>query len=262
MDDVARLQLARRAWHATAPTEQQISAGVKRAERSICAGGRRRSSTRRVVSLVLATLVLGAALAYAAQAVLHRVPPSSPKLPQGVGARTPFPTSEPAAPPGGPQTRPRHRLGTPPRSTPDTIQHATSSPPRTSPLALGQVPKPGGAAPAPAHQSSPTKNADAPGGSATASGPAHAVAESDPSWQAVDEALVAGDDTRAERILHALSSSGDVATRAKAKLGLAQLAARQGDCEKVRSLVLELTLTPDVPRPLVRRARHLAVQCR
>jgi hypothetical protein len=101
-----------------------------------------------------------------------------------------------------------------------------------------------------------------PGGSASASGPARPGPGSDPSWQAVDEALVAGDDARAARILHALSRSGDAATRAKAKLGLAQLAAEQGDCEKVRALVLEITVTPAVPRPLLVRARRLAAQCR
>jgi hypothetical protein len=83
-----------------------------------------------------------------------------------------------------------------------------------------------------------------------------------PSWQAVDSALAAGDKPRAERTLRALARSGDVATRAKAQLGLAQLAAERGDCKKVRALVQEITVTGGVPRLLVQRGRRLAVECR
>src|SRR5262249_31779709 len=61
----------------------------------------------------------------------------------------------------------------------------------------------------------------------------------EPTWVEVSDALSSGDAAKAEGLLSDLARRGSSAdTRAKAKLGLAQLAASHGDCEKAKRLSL------------------------
>jgi hypothetical protein len=82
------------------------------------------------------------------------------------------------------------------------------------------------------------------------------------SWKEVDEALSARDSARAEAALERLGQSPDVAVRAKAELGRAQLAAARGDCSAAARIVAKLAETPDVPEQFLTRGRELVGRCR
>jgi hypothetical protein len=81
-------------------------------------------------------------------------------------------------------------------------------------------------------------------------------------WADVNAALGSLDYRRAESLLIQLSDGGhDADTRAKANLGLAQLAAARGDCERARVLALGVAATPGIEMKTVRRALELGVRC-
>jgi hypothetical protein len=83
-----------------------------------------------------------------------------------------------------------------------------------------------------------------------------------PSWSDVNEALAAHDRARASALLSRLAEHGpDPDTRAKAMLGIAQLEAGGGDCEKGRRLALEVAARPGIEIKTVRRALELASRC-
>lgn len=81
------------------------------------------------------------------------------------------------------------------------------------------------------------------------------------SWRAVDEALDAKDDARASRALEGLAKSSDATTRAKARLGLAQLAKSKGDCPTAKRLAAEVAAMSDVEPSVQKRAASLAGEC-
>jgi hypothetical protein len=84
----------------------------------------------------------------------------------------------------------------------------------------------------------------------------------DPTWADINAALGALDYNRAESLLLQLSDGRhDADTRAKAHLGLAQLAAASGDCEHARVLALGVAAAPGIEMKTVRRALELAVRC-
>jgi len=84
----------------------------------------------------------------------------------------------------------------------------------------------------------------------------------DPTWADVNAALGALDYRRAESLLMQLADNWhDADTRAKAHLGLAQLAAARGDCERARVLALNVAAAPGIDMKTVRRALELAVRC-
>jgi hypothetical protein len=87
------------------------------------------------------------------------------------------------------------------------------------------------------------------------------AARVDPTWTDVNSALGTLDYRRAETLLLQLSGSHDADTRAKAHLGLAQLAASRGDCERARVLALGVAAVPGIEMKTVRRALELAVRC-
>ena len=81
-------------------------------------------------------------------------------------------------------------------------------------------------------------------------------------WADVNAALASLDYRRAESLLIQLSDGGhDADTRAKANLGLAQLAAARGDCDRARVLALGVAAAPGIEMKTVRRALELAVRC-
>jgi hypothetical protein len=84
----------------------------------------------------------------------------------------------------------------------------------------------------------------------------------DPTWADINAALGTLDYRRAETLLLQLADpSHDADTRAKAHLGLAQLAAARGDCERARVLALNVAAAPGIEMKTVRRALELAVRC-
>lgn len=83
-----------------------------------------------------------------------------------------------------------------------------------------------------------------------------------PTWADVNSALGGLDYHRAESLLLQLAEGWrDADTRAKAHLGLAQLAAAHGDCERARVLALGVAAAPGIEMKTVRRALELAVRC-
>jgi hypothetical protein len=80
-------------------------------------------------------------------------------------------------------------------------------------------------------------------------------------WRTVDAALRAHDLAGARAALEQLGQSADTVVAAKAKLGLAQLSVRQGDCEGARRVLGELEQAGEVPAQILARARQLGSQC-
>jgi hypothetical protein len=96
----------------------------------------------------------------------------------------------------------------------------------------------------------------------TSQAQARAAVTREPSWSDVNEALAVHDRARASELLTRLAEHGpDADTRAKALLGVAQLAAGAGDCEKGRTLALEVAAQPGIERKTIRRALELASRC-
>jgi len=91
---------------------------------------------------------------------------------------------------------------------------------------------------------------------------AHAAVAREPSWSDVNEALAVHDRARASELLTRLAEHGpDADTRAKALLGIAQLEAGAGNCEKGRTLALEVAARPGIEIKTIRRALELASRC-
>jgi hypothetical protein len=91
---------------------------------------------------------------------------------------------------------------------------------------------------------------------------ASSVDHLDASWADVNAALGSADQSRAESLLLQLADTGhDPDTRAKARLGLAQLAAARGDCDRARVLALGVAAGSGIEMKTVRRALELAVRC-
>jgi hypothetical protein len=83
-----------------------------------------------------------------------------------------------------------------------------------------------------------------------------------PSWSDVNEALAARDRGRASDLLKRLAErSPDADTRAKALLGIAQMEAGAGNCERGRRLALDVAARPGIEIKTVRRALELASRC-
>lgn len=79
-------------------------------------------------------------------------------------------------------------------------------------------------------------------------------------WSDVNAALAAHDDARARTALDALASSSDANVRAKARLGMAQLALARGDADAARSIATEVADGAGIDPKLVARARDLAAR--
>ena len=82
------------------------------------------------------------------------------------------------------------------------------------------------------------------------------------SWRAVDEALDARDDAKAKQALEGLAKSDDVTTRAKARLGLAQLARGRGDCTEARRIAFEVAAMRGVELSVIKHAQAIVLECR
>lgn len=83
-----------------------------------------------------------------------------------------------------------------------------------------------------------------------------------PSWSDVNEALATHQSGRASDLLGRLAArSPDADTRAKALLGIAQMEAGAGNCEKGRRLALEVAARPHIEIKTIRRALELASRC-
>jgi hypothetical protein len=80
-------------------------------------------------------------------------------------------------------------------------------------------------------------------------------------WAEVNTALQAGDSEKARDGLRRLATAPDEPTRAKAHLGLAQLALARGDCTLARIEAQQVLAPSNVPDKLRARARRLLERC-
>src|SRR5262249_46245602 len=69
-------------------------------------------------------------------------------------------------------------------------------------------------------------------------------------WAAVSRALASADTRAAELTLRDLAARGDPSTRAKARLGMAQLALARGDRAHAAALAHQVLATPGIEPPL------------
>jgi hypothetical protein len=77
-----------------------------------------------------------------------------------------------------------------------------------------------------------------------------------------DEALGARDDAKAEQVLEGLAKSDDATTRAKACLGLAQLAQGRGDCTEARRIAFAVAAMTGVERSIIKCAQSIVLDGR
>lgn len=249
--DPRRLELVRRAWQADAADDAETEAAVRRLSRRLEARRKPRDPARRVLSLGIALLAFGATVAFAA---------SGGRLPGlgGAGASEPRPATAPPLLERLPAPEPPpSRVA--PRSAPAPEPESEAPAPAPRPAA---APRSGAAprAPAPSAVRS-AGEAPAPDPTPASGAVAESAAPASASWTEVSEALAARDDGRARQALEALGRDADPTTRAKARLGLAQLAASRGDCAHARSLAQEVAASPDADARTSARARALAARC-
>jgi hypothetical protein len=129
----------------------------------------------------------------------------------------------------------------------------TLSPPVPVPIPV-HVPVPVPVSPTPAAATATPPSA------ATASPTATPTPTPHPSWADVSRALASGDTRSAEIALRDLAAAGDVSTRAKARLGLAQLALARGDKARAAALAHQMLATRGIEPPLAARAREIVQQ--
>jgi cytoskeletal protein RodZ len=254
-DDV--LELARRVWPAAQPSQEDVDAAVRRLRRRL---RRRRSRPRRVVSVAVAIVVgcisavaWAAASAWLAPALPHPpLPPAAPALRAAAAAALTRVTDDAADTADAPK-KPRS-LATPGQAAKLTHRVPATAPATPAPAAASATAQPPTAAPAPA---AAPATAQPP---AAAPAPAEPAAEPGSAWKQVGDALAQGDERRASKLLQDLTKDDDAETRAKAALGLAQLAASRGDCARARSLATAVIGSAASPA-LTRRARVLMREC-
>lgn len=243
--DLARLELAKRAFRATEPNATEVQRGVRRARLALQRPkARRRWFSKGAVMLVLAV----GGLAYAKPQPLsdfvvsalgsHDVSIKHGAAP-GTGAAALIAPHEPA--PSGTDQRQVEPVLVPsvePTPTPvaeptnvvaETTRVVTSAKASGSPQAV----RASVGAPAAAGRANAKVHADASIGAPTT---ANAVSD----WGRVAQALAQGDETKALSALSTLSESGDRRTRDKADIGRAQLFMANGDHEGACALARDL----------------------
>jgi hypothetical protein len=221
------LSLAREAWRAGLPSDAEAEFAAQRLAKRFGRSGRRRRSRRTTLVLAFAVVLVGS-LAYAASGGSARWFGSgraSEALPLRGAARV--------------------GLG----EVPELLDHAQSG-------QVAETPAAPAAEPPPAPQ---LQGASAPMGGPVVKG--EGTPNPAASWRAVDEALDAKDDARAKKALSGLAQSSDATTRAKARLGLAQLARSKGDCVEARRLAFEVSAMHDIDPAVAKRARAIVLEC-
>lgn len=248
--DLARLELAKRAFRATEPNATEVQRGVRRARLALQRPkARRRWFSKGAVMLVLAV----GGLAYAKPQALSEFVGSalessqaSAKHSQVRGAaaltlpRDPSASSagqhEPVQPLGSPAAEPAPAVVTvPTRAATDPARAVVA--PKTPDATRAAAPMAVDARQPPhASVSAPAPKVRAGGSTEAAASPA-AISD----WGRVAQALAQGDETKALSALNTLSESDDQRTRDKADLGRAQLYMANGEREAACSLARDLT---------------------
>jgi hypothetical protein len=229
---------AREAWQGAVPSENEIRRGAERVGKRLQA--RPRLFVRRpMVVSAAACAGLVAALAYAASHNWIEVPRNHDRDP-----RTSIVSSAAVPPTSAPLPEVPRIEAAPPSPTNQVESPLVVPPPSVEPVPKANAPLPAIA---------PTADGKESPGSAPSTVP---------SWAEVSDALSGGDEPRAQKLLSDLARRGhDANDRAKAKLGLAQLEASHGNCERARVLALQVAAIQGIELKTVRRALELATSC-
>lgn len=225
-DDLARLNVAYDAWRVLTPSAAEVEAGVRRVAARLDREPTHRRSPR-AVGAGVGAILLGAAAAYAAAGPLRawwdRRNEPAPVENRELAAKAPVAPAVPA-PPGDDD------------KSVQTVPELESVPPAALP---------------------PSR---APGSAPNPSSRPEATTES--SWRRIDEALARGDHRSAVAALERLGlQTKDADTRAKARLGLAQLALARGDCAEARRFALEVLAIAGADAKHHRRADAVVARC-
>jgi hypothetical protein len=227
--DLARLELAKRAYRAAEASETEVQRGVRRARLALQRPKqRRRWFGKGLVMVVLAVGSLAYAKPHALTAFVSNVLASSPeqsKQPalRSVAAAVEVP--EPAPPaqlPAAAPSAPRAALL--PAATETTKSAARGAVKRAVPAV------PAAAVAATGAEANPLNAPSAP-----------AATDNVSDWGRVGQALAQGDESKALAVLGKLSGSDDQRTRDKADLGRAQLLLSHGESESGCALARDLT---------------------
>jgi hypothetical protein len=242
--DLARLELAKRAFRATEPNETEVQRGVRRARLALQRPKqRRRWFGKGLVMVVLAVGSLAYAKPHAVTALLSSALESSRDVSKPAPARAVAAAVKPpelAAPAQLPALAP---------SEPDAVP-AASEAAKNAPRIGAKRPAPAVAAAASATVlSSPEAAPSAPAAEDTVS-----------DWGRVGQALAQGDESKALSVLSKLSGSDDQRTRDKADLGRAQLLLSHGESERACALARDLTRRRAGSR-IERQAQALLKSC-
>jgi hypothetical protein len=249
--DLARLELAKRAFRATEPNATEVQRGVRRARLALQRPKtRRRWFSKGAVMLVLAVGGLAYAKPQALNDFVARTLVEGASSKHGA-ARAPAaavlaPQHEPAISAPGPQPRgpgPGMELPKPEPAPVAQSAKAVGERPRSvaqvkAPSEPHGVDAPGAAREAASAQAAAGSASSHVSGGAATTSPTTANAVSD--WGRVAQALAQGDEGKALSALSALSESGDQRTRDKADIGRAQLFMANGDHEGACALARDL----------------------
>jgi cytoskeletal protein RodZ len=230
--DLARLELAKRAYRATEPNETEVQRGVRRTRLALQRPKqRRRWFGKGLVMVVLAVGSLAYAKPHAVLALISNALESSQnqgKQPAARGVAATLKLPEPAAPLQLPAAAPSEPASpsepSEPSATPAAVETTKSTARGATKRAVPAV------VAAPSAEAAPEKAPSAP-----------AAGDNVSDWGRVGQALAQGDESKALAVLSKLSGSEDPRTRDKADLGRAQLLLSHGESERGCALARELT---------------------
>jgi hypothetical protein len=255
--DLARLELAKRAYKATEPRDAEVHTGVRRARLALTRPKSRRAWFSK--GLVFVVLAVGS-LAYAKpQALGELVEKVLPRESAGDKRRLPGVASLPVETAARTATALRARRNPAP---------TTALPERAGPaepaLQVADVVEPANAPARPRTQSASAAPSKAPPAPRSANARA-AAAPTEPTsaltdWGRVGQALARGDNSEALSALSELSESDDQRTRDKADLGRAQLLMAHGEPDQACALARSLTHRRAGGR-IERQAQQLLKSC-
>lgn len=242
--DEARLALAYEAYHHDEPSEFEVSMGAHR----ILARMRARTPTRRrrLRPLVALGILLAGALAYAATEASRFVERSSEKT-----------SLEAPRPPAGARQQATVRAPETRSVAVPAVVDVGQATQRGSAETRGQQDEPRAAKNPPTPRKAVViATARARNAQASSRGDRHHA-----TWGEVAQALDRGDEQRAERALGRMVSDESPRERAKAQLGLSQLALGHGDCATALRHARAVLANPegDFLRP---RAQKILTECR
>jgi hypothetical protein len=238
--DLARLELAKRAYRAAEPRAAEIQTGVRRARIWLRRPKPRRSWFSK--GLVMVVLAVGS-LAYAKpHELVELVTQALPMTPRPYEPASRIRAATPPPAEAGALTSPVEILPER-RSAADErrVVEAPAAPARVAAEPITPSAKRAPARPEPARAPDRPEAATLPELVTSVEPPVTAVSEPATEWGRVGQALARGDEQRALSALAELSESADLRTRDKADLGRAQLLRARGSEEEACALARSLT---------------------